>query len=156
MKRYSKLHIEQFDDIYENEFVLPILTSTMPDEVIEYDEINCESYIIDKLNQNYCLLLKIPSFPKEKLLKKTQVLENNNISTLYKIDSSTYDNNIWGLLNAYEYANGYAFFLMKNIDNVKFTIPFSSSERIEISNSTSNKITILRLEMNEIIELLWN
>ncbi|KAA0955935.1 hypothetical protein FQ087_15275 [Sporosarcina sp. ANT_H38] len=156
MDSYSKLELEKTDDIYANEFVLPILTSTIPDKLIEYSELDCKSYIEEKLKQNYKLLLMVPSFPRVKILRNANILENTNIFTLYMIDSITYDDSIWDFLNENEFANGHDFFLVKKTNGVNFAIPSSSKVRIKISNLTSNTIVVLRLEMNEVIELQWH
>lgn len=152
---YSKLKLESIDDLYENEFGLPILTSNIPDELIEYSGIDCKSYIEESLKKNCSLLLKVPSFPRIKELKNAEILKSNSISMLYRIQKNIYGDGIWKFLNENEYANGYDFFLLKSIVDIDFLIPNSSMERIKVSNITSNKIVVLRLENNEMTELTW-
>lgn len=54
-----------------------------------------------------------------------------------------------------EYSNSWTFFLLKSIENVKFTLPATSSERIVVREIGRNELFYFRLELNELTICKW-
>lgn len=156
MDIYSKTMILNLDDIYENEFSLPILTGEVPFEIVEYSNLECKNELEKRLSQNYFLIIQTPNFPKNKVFSTISILDVSDYFTLYRITNYSYSNSIWEFINENEYADGYTYFLIKDLENVYFEMANSSRDRLKIRNLKMNEIIILRLEMNETIQLTWN
>lgn len=156
MKRsYLKNEILQLEDIFENELSLPFLVENIPNEVTLDDTINSKQRIIVLLQEKYDLIIQIPTFPIYKALLNSNVIVENEFFKLISINQTSYNEEIWELMCENEYSNSWTFFLLKSIENVKFSLPTTSSERILVREIGRNEIFYFRLELNELTICKW-
>lgn len=156
MKRsYLKNEILQLEDIFENELSLPFLVENIPNEVTLDDTINSKKRIIVLLQEKYDLIIQIPTFPIYKALLNSNVIVENEFFKLISINQTSYNEEIWELMCENEYSNSWTFFLLKSIENVKFSLPTTSSERILVREIGRNEIFYFRLELNELTICKW-
>lgn len=156
MKRsYLKNEILQLEDILENELSLPFLVENIPNEVTLDDTINSKQRIIVLLQEKYDLIIQIPTFPIYKALLNSNVIVENEFFKLISINQTSYNEEIWELMCENEYSNSWTFFLLKSIENVKFSLPTTSSERILVREIGRNEIFYFRLELNELTICKW-
>ena len=156
MKRsYLKNEILQLEDIFENELSLPFLVENIPNEVTLDDTINSKQRIIVLLQEKYDLIIQLPTFPIYKALLNSNVMVENEFFKLISINQASYNEEIWELMCENEYSNSWTFFLLKSIENVKFSLPTTSSERILVREIGRNEIFYFRLELNELTICKW-
>lgn len=156
MKRsYLKNEILQLEDILENELSLPFLVENIPNEVTLDDTINSKKRIIVLLQEKYDLIIQLPTFPIYKALLNSNVIVENEFFKLISINQTSYNEEIWELMCENEYSNSWTFFLLKSIENVKFSLPTTSSERILVREIGRNEIFYFRLELNELTICKW-
>lgn len=156
MKRsYLKNEILQLEDIFENELSLPFLVENIPNEVTLDDTINSKKRIIVLLQEKYDLIIQLPTFPIYKALLNSNVMVENEFFKLISINQASYNEEIWELMCENEYSNSWTFFLLKSIENVKFSLPTTSSERILVREIGRNEIFYFRLELNELTICKW-
>lgn len=151
---YTKKELLKLEDRFENIFSLPFESDKVANQVIEYH--NCKTKEIKKslLNKNYTLILSIPRFPVHKILKKGQVIIENESFKLLEITNDIYNKEIEEFLVENEYSLNY--FWAKNVNNIEFIISKTSQERIKITNIFENEIYHLRDEVQECIISSWH
>ncbi len=152
---FLKNEILQLEDLFENEFSLPFLVENIPNEVTLDDTIHSKKMILELLREKYNLIIQLPTFPIYKTLLNSHIIVENAFFKLLSINHTSYNEDVWELMCENEYSNSWTFFLLDSIENVEFTLPTTSSERVLVREIGKNEIFHFRLELNELTVCKW-
>jgi len=155
MKIFKRKELERLDDRFENECHLNILTTHLPNFLKQFEDKETRYFITSKIEDGYTLVIQNSNLSPKKTIKQCSLLSKNSIFSLYSCNKQTLNTEIVDFLEEYEYTRGFNFFLVKDINNVKISLPQSSQERIEIEIIGENKIILVQIDIKLVTELVW-
>ncbi|WP_426355176.1 hypothetical protein [Exiguobacterium sp. R-39] len=155
---YSRAELLKIDDPFEYEFHLPLKIDDLPSSVMEEDIPDSKSKLLEKLAEGYSLIIQKPRIPNEKVFSAFQPLDENEFVKLYAINETTFTEELWNLLYESEYDLHWAFFLLKEMKDVVFELPYTGGKTraLTLSGLYANTLIHLRLEVDQSVTCRWD
>ncbi|WP_026828556.1 hypothetical protein [Exiguobacterium artemiae] len=155
---YSYEELLKFDDPFEYEFGLPLKINDLPSSVMEEDISDSKTKLLEKLSEDYSLIIQKPRIPNEKVFSTLSLLDENEFMKLYVVNETTFNEALWDLLYESEYNLHWAFFLLKEMKGVVFELSYTGGETraLTLSYLNANTLIHLRLEVDQSVTCRWD
>lgn len=151
---YTKKQLKTMDDRFENYFSLPFETNELPDSLVEMKVARYSEKTEELRREKFSLLVCIPHLPVPPIVKRAQLLGENNTFRLWKVSSEFYNRDIEDFLAESEYA--FTTLWIKDPLGADYELPKTSQQRLKISALKNNEIHCFWMELEECVKVVWN